>query len=103
MGNETAQPIQQHAEQLLHQQLQLLTVDTESNESVLLRKLLRMCSVAMQLMAALARSAEAPASSRGRQVSHAAVTGDKLINSLLTISEVLLHELQKHCHARQER
>ena len=83
MGSETAQKIQQQAEQLLHQQLQLLTVDTERNESVLLPKLLRMCSVATQLITTFARSAEIPESSCGRQVPQARVTGDRLITSLL--------------------
>ena len=68
---------QQQAGKLLHQQLQLLTVDTESTESSLLTKLLRVCNVAMQLLTAFTAAAEASTHRQVRQKLKSAVAGDK--------------------------
>lgn len=77
MTSGMSETAQQQAGKLLHQQLQLLTVDTESIESALLTKLLRVCNVAIQLLTAFTESAEASNHRQVRQKLKSAVTGDK--------------------------
>ncbi len=53
MSTEAARPAQQVAGELLRQQLQLLTVDSQEAELALLVKLVRACTVTLGLMTAL--------------------------------------------------
>ena len=53
MSTEAARPAQQVVGELLRQQLQLLTVDSQKAELVLLGKLVTVCTVTLGLMTAL--------------------------------------------------
>jgi len=53
MPTEATRPAQQMAGELLRQQLQLLTVDSQEAELALLVKLVRVCTVTLGLMTAL--------------------------------------------------
>jgi hypothetical protein len=53
MSPEAARPAQQVAGELLRQQLQLLTVDSQEAELALLVELVRVCTVTLGLMTAL--------------------------------------------------
>ena len=77
MTSGMSETAQQQAGKFLHQQLQLLTVDTESIESALLTKLLRVCNVAIQLLTAFTESAEASTHRQVRQKLKSAVTGEE--------------------------
>ena len=66
-SSESAGPAQHAAGELLQQQLQLLTVDSQEAEQVLLAQLLRACTVTVGLITAfdLARGSEALWRSQG--------------------------------------
>lgn len=73
---ESSQSGQQQAGELLHQQLQLLTVDTQSSEAALLPKLLKACHAAVLLITAFATPAGAPGHGQSSLAFESAVTGE---------------------------